>query len=233
MRLLVVTIKSWHIEKALEKQLHDVDNEWHIITSKDDFTPEAVEKINPDYIFLPHWSWLIPETICEKYETVVFHPTDLPFGRGGTPIQNQIARGIYSVQLTALRASAQIDAGDIYMKVPFDLSYGNVEEILKRAGEIYFEKMIPRIISERPKPKPQEGVVTQFVRRKPEQSNLQGAEEIKSDRALYDLVRMLDGEGYPGAYIPVANGRLLFKNASLENNACKMDIVFESMENDE
>ena len=47
---------------------------------------KLLESYNPRYIFFPHWSWIVPKEIFEKYECVCFHMTDLPFGRGGSPL---------------------------------------------------------------------------------------------------------------------------------------------------
>jgi len=52
-----------------------------IITNKDELTFEKVKLINPEYILFPHWSWIIPKEIFENFTCVVFHMTDLPFGR--------------------------------------------------------------------------------------------------------------------------------------------------------
>ena len=45
--------------------------------------------------------------------------TDLPFGRGGSPLQNLIVRGYKSTKLTAIKVQSGIDTGDIYLKKPF------------------------------------------------------------------------------------------------------------------
>jgi len=37
--------------------------------------------------------WIILKEIFENYEIILFHMTDLPYGRGGSPLQNLIVRG--------------------------------------------------------------------------------------------------------------------------------------------
>ncbi len=54
--------------------------------------------------------------------------TDLPYGRGGSPLQNLIQRGHTSTMLTALRCGAGLDTGDVYLKQPLSL-HGSAEEI--------------------------------------------------------------------------------------------------------
>ncbi len=215
MKNLVTTIKSWNIDNFHRLQEKDRENEWHLISDKDDLTKERVDEINPRYIFVPHWSWIIPKDIWQNYETIIFHTADLPYGRGGTPVQNHIARGMYDIQISALQAVQEIDAGPVYMKKPFSMEYGNVDEILTRFSKTVFDEMIPEIMIEQPEPVPQseEGVLI-FERRTPEQSNLL---ELKnpSQKELYDFIRMLDGEGYPRAYIPVEGGKIEFYSAGL------------------
>jgi methionyl-tRNA formyltransferase len=226
MNYLITTIKSWNITNAQRLKEKDTPNSWEIITNKDDFTPERVREISPRYIFVPHWSWMIPEEIWKNYETVVFHPADLPNGRGGTPIQNQIVRGIYNTKLTAFRATGEIDAGPIYCKRDFNMSEGNVDEILTRASNIYFNEMIPEIIKKEPTPIPQKGEVVLYKRRKPEQSDLSRLEfDSLTPQQLYDFIRMLDGEGYPKAYIEHFGQRLEFSNVSLEGKIVRADIT--------
>ena len=159
MNNLIVTLKSWNVENANELKEKDKTNNWEIITDRKYFTTERVKEIDPKYIFVPHWSWKIPGEIVNNYETVIFHPTDLPYGRGGTPIQNLITRGIYDTKISAIRANEEMDAGAIYMKEPVNISEGNVDDILKNMSSIYFNKMIPDIINTQPIPTPQEGKI--------------------------------------------------------------------------
>ncbi len=228
MKLLLTTIKSWNIINGKSFIEKDAENDWEMITDNKDFTLERVREINPKYILVPHWSWMIPREIWANYETVVFHPADLPFGRGGTPIQNQIIRGIYNVKLSALRVNGEIDGGPIYLKEDFDISYGNADNILSRASEIYFNIMIPRIINEKIVPQPQTGEVVKFSRRKPQESNLESIGNQASPRQVYDFIRMLDGEGYPRAYLPFNQGRIELYGASLNGSKLESRVEFKS-----
>lgn len=93
MRIVIATIKSWNIENA-NKLMELYKNQWKIkvITSKADLTKSLLDEFKPDYIFFPHWSWLVPEDIFKTYECIGFHLGDLPYGRGGSPLQNHIIK---------------------------------------------------------------------------------------------------------------------------------------------
>ena len=146
------------------------------------------------WIFVPHWSHLIPESIWGPWPTVIFHMTDLPYGRGGSPLQNLIQRGHNSTMLTALRCGPGLDTGDVYLKQPLSL-HGCAEDIFLRADGL-IEQMIERIVREDPMAKPQEGEPVLFSRRKPAQSNLASCPEGDLS-SWYNQIRMLDAEGYP------------------------------------
>ena len=148
--------------------------------------------------------------------------TDLPFGRGGSPLQNLIVRGIYQTKISAIAVDKGVDTGDIYFKEPIDIEHGNADEILTRISDIVFEKMIPRFIDSDPAPAKQEGEPVSFKRRTPEDSKIP---EGLSQKQIYDYIRMLDGEGYPAAYKDVGDERLYFKNARLTNDRVTAEVT--------
>lgn len=196
-KIIIAAIHSWNINlaKSCISGLKDCDT--HIITDRQDLTLDLLERLRPDYVFFPHWSWSIPKEIYSRFTCIVFHMTDVPFGRGGSPMQNLIARGITETKISAIEVSEEMDAGHVYLKEPLSL-YGGAEEIYMRAAEIIFTKMIPRILMERIIPEPQSGEITKFTRRTPEMS------ELTPDMTLgqiFDYIRMLDAEGYPAAFI--------------------------------
>lgn len=184
-----------------------------LIYKKDDLNEEKIRAINPQYIFFPHWSFLIPENIFHNFTCIVFHMTDLPYGRGGSPLQNLIERGHESTKISAIKVVKEIDAGPIYLKKDLTL-YGTAEEIFIRAGKIISE-MIIEIINKSIKPSPQKGEPLFFKRRKPEMSNIHKIDTIEK---VYDYIRMLDAEGYPKAFIENEYFRFEFSRATLKSD---------------
>ena len=221
-KIIICTLKTWNITaaKLLKKDLNH-GNQIYIITEQDKLLSGARE-INPDYIFFPHWSYIIPEEIYENYNCIVFHMTDLPFGRGGSPLQNLIIRGYKSTKISAIKVIKELDAGPVYMKEALDLS-GNASEIFERATKIIFNKMIPNIIETSPVPYEQSGEVVIFKRRKPEESRLS---ENMSLSNIYDYIRMLDAEGYPNAFIQFGQYHLSLSNAEYRDGKLTACIEF-------
>ncbi|WP_201246135.1 hypothetical protein [Halochromatium salexigens] len=102
MTFVLATSRPWN-ENMAKRLTERTGQPFHLITRKEDLTPERLREIAPRAVFFPHWSYLIPATIHEGWECVIFHMTDLPYGRGGSPLQNLIQRGHRETVLTALR----------------------------------------------------------------------------------------------------------------------------------
>lgn len=213
-KYLVATIKSWNIEHFQRLKESYPDYEFMIVDKKEDLTIPFLESYQPEYIFFPHWSWIIPKEIYDNYNCIVFHMTDLPFGRGGSPLQNLLVRGIYETKVSAIKVCSGVDAGPVYLKESIDIHKGNADDIFRRISDIIFEKMIPRFFDGNLAPVKQTGEITLFKRRKPEQSEIPDG---LSQRQLYDYIRMLDGEGYPTAFRRYGRGKVFYTDAELQD----------------
>lgn len=210
--MLYVIASSRTGYEYLPERLEIITQQKFILINKvQDLTVERLKAIKPKYIFFPHWSYIIPSDIYENFECIVFHMTDVPFGRGGSPLQNLISRGIYETKISAIRCIGEVDAGPVYMKKPFYL-YGSAEEIYIRSAKTV-QEMIINIVSDNPSPVNQEGEVVNFERRRPEEGNIDGLKEIEK---IYDYIRMLDADGYPKAFLETDNLKLEFQRASLK-----------------
>jgi methionyl-tRNA formyltransferase len=180
----------------------------------------ALAKHTPLYIFFVHWNWKVPPEIYTRHECVCFHMTDVPYGRGGSPLQNLILRGHSHTVVTALRMVAELDAGPVYCKRPLSLA-GRAEDIYLRAGGVCVDIM-RWMLAEQPAPVEQAGTPVMFARRKPEQSALP---EEGTPAQLYDFIRMLDAPEYPPAFILYGAFRLEFAHAQLGDGELMAQVV--------
>lgn len=217
-RIAIATIKSWNISNyhIWAKQ---TEHKNLLIQTPDELSSKVLEKFEPDYIFFPHWSYKIPAEVYEKYECVVFHMTDLPFGRGGSPLQNLISRKLYETKISALRVVEAMDAGPIYLKRPLFL-YGSATEIYIRASQIIFD-MLDEIVELRLQPVAQTGEIVEFARRKPAESQILNSKDLIE---LYDFIRMLDAESYPSAFLVHEGIRYEFTRATLRDGYIMADV---------
>ncbi|WP_200833697.1 GNAT family N-acetyltransferase [Spiribacter roseus] len=188
---------------------------FHLVTDPESLTETFLQQIQPRYVFFPHWSSVIPPAIHENYECVIFHMTDLPYGRGGSPLQNLIQRGHTTTQISALRCVAALDAGPIYLKRPLSLEGAASEIFLRAAGVI--EEMIETILRDQPAPAPQQGEPVTFQRRKPEESDLAKA-PVATLNDFFDFIRMLDAEGYPHAFLDMKGHRIELSRVQKETD---------------
>src|SRR5579863_3476047 len=188
MQYLVLGCKPWN-RRLFDELLSKLPGRWFYLGSRDELSCDAVRRLGPRYIFFLHWSWKVPKEIVDEFECVCFHMTDVPFGRGGSPLQNLIVRGHRATKLTALRMTEDFDAGPVYGKEPLSLE-GGAEEIYLRAGRLS-PKMIERIIRQEPKPVPQRGKAVNFKRRAPEESEVDcSTSRSTSLEQMHDFIRM-------------------------------------------
>jgi UDP-4-amino-4,6-dideoxy-N-acetyl-beta-L-altrosamine N-acetyltransferase len=207
---IVASCKSWH-RAGFDLLKYEIEANWHWVD-----TPEQLMQIlstcTPRFIFFLHWNWFVGDNIWKRNECVCFHMTDVPYGRGGSPLQNLIASGHRETKLSALRMVREMDAGPVYTKKPLSLD-GRAESIYRRAGELSFD-VIRWMVSSEPTPIPQQGEIVSFKRRVPSQSKLPDNGVIED---LYNHIRMLDATSYPYAYIDYGEFRLEFVNASFND----------------
>lgn len=211
MSIIIVSNKEWH-RKYVKEIATRTNKDVIYIDNKECITYDYLHTLQPEWVFFPHWSYIIPAEVYANMNCVIFHMTDLPFGRGGSPLQNLIARGIYETKLSALKCTAQLDAGDIYIKQPLSL-WGTAEEIYLRAAELTKE-MIIQIVKEKPQLYKQQGEPVVFQRRKPSEGDVG---ELDSLAEIFDYIRMLDADTYPPAFLDMNNLHIEFTRASLKD----------------
>lgn len=224
MDYLVATIKPWNLE-AFRQNVAALPGCWHLVSSPTELEKVLRQGLVPRYIFFPHWSWKVPAAITDAFECVCFHMADVPFGRGGSPLQNLIVRGFDRTKLTALRMAEELDAGPVYAKVDLSLE-GTAQQIFGHAAERVYE-LIHWIVANEPQPQPQEGEAVVFARRTPEQSVLPQGGSLKQ---LYDHIRMLDAESYPHGFIEYGSWRLEFSKAEWNGDELVAQVLIRKSE---
>ena len=208
---IVAAIGEWN-KDTFDRYTKGISGNWHFTSTPEELN-KLLETVNPKYIFFPHWRWIVPKPVVVKYECICFHMTDVPYGRGGSPLQNLIVRGHKKTVLTALRMEEGMDTGPIYFKEPLGLD-GTAQDIYLRATELSW-KMITYFISEKPVPVQQKGEVTIFKRRNQEDSLIPEGSSLEQ---VFDYIRMLDAPDYPKAFIENKNYRFEFEAAQFDKN---------------
>jgi len=221
---VVAGSKPWN-RRIFDAEIASIPGTWHYVDSREELTLQWLESIRPDHVFFLHWSWKVETAIIEQFDCVCFHMTDVPYGRGGSPLQNLIARGHRATKLTALKMVRELDAGPVYYKEDLSLE-GGAEEIYIRATR-QAAAMMRRIGEENIRPEPQQGEVEIFKRRSPQQSEIEALADLDS---LHDFVRMLDAEGYPKAFLIHEGFRYEFSRAVLYDGRIQADVAITPIE---
>jgi methionyl-tRNA formyltransferase len=216
---LVLGTRPWN-RRVFDEVISRFPGTWRYFGGERPLTLEAAREVDPRYLFFLHWSSRVPREVLAEYECVAFHMTDLPYGRGGSPLQNLISRGHRSTKLTAFRMVEELDAGPIYLKEDLSLE-GSAEEVYLRASELS-ARMIRRFLEEKPAPAPQAGQPTVFKRRTPAESAIP---ELGTLPRLFDFLRMLDAEGYPPAFLEHLGFRYEFSRAVLKDGRIVADVA--------
>ena len=211
-----------HLEKNLKDYAEIVR-----IREPGNLSLELLEEIRPDFVFFPHWSWIIPDEILSNFNCVIFHMTDLPYGRGGSPLQNLIVRGKKETVVSAIKCVKELDAGPVYCKKQLTLD-GTAEQILSRAS-LVIKELIVDILSGDCTLREQTGEVVTFKRRKMSEGNIYSLDSIEK---IYDYIRMLDADGYPKAFIEIENFRLEFVDSEIVGDKIKARVEFQGKDHD-
>lgn len=218
---VIANSKPWF--NAVDKNASFKEHSFVYVSGKDELKLERLREIEPRYIFFPHWNWIVPDNIIANYECVCFHSTPVPYGRGGSPVQNMIAHGHENTVVSALRMVKELDAGPVYMQKTVSL-LGGGDEIFMRISRVISE-MIVEIIDRAPEPVAQTGDPITFKRRTPSQSILPGAGDLKS---IYDHIRMLDAESYPRAFVEHGEFTLEISRATLRKDCIEANVTIKT-----
>lgn len=129
-------------------------------------------------------------------QNLVVHESDLPKGRGMSPMTWQIVEGYSAVVVSLLEATDEIDAGVIYAKETIELKgHELVDEWRKLQADATF-KLLSQFVKNFPNNKAYEqiGTATYYPKRSKIDSKLDVRQSIAEQ---FNLLRVVDNERYP------------------------------------
>ena len=99
MKLIICNSKNWFkLDEKLKSNLEVI-----MISKKDELKKDLIARYNPEYIFFVHWNWKVKKEIYSNFKCILFHTAPLPYGRGGSPIQNLILKGFKKSPVCAIK----------------------------------------------------------------------------------------------------------------------------------
>ena len=157
--------------------------------------------IKPTHIlFIFSYSKIIPKKYLEinRYN-IVAHGSNLPKGRGFSPISWEILQNKSSFFISFFEASQKFDEGKIYIKKKFKINRSDlINEWREVVGNIIINNSIKLIYNiSNIKMKSQIGKITKYRRRKPIDSKLNINKSLKNQ---FNLLRIVDNKKYPAYF---------------------------------
>jgi methionyl-tRNA formyltransferase len=140
-----------------------------------------------------------PKVLARNHRNVVVHPSDLPRGRGFSPLAWQIEAGCSRIPICLFEAAADVDSGPVIYRdtMQFD-GHELMEELRLAMGKKTIE-LCRRFLAEAAPPPgtPQEGESTYYRRRTKEDNRLDPHRTIAEQ---FDKLRVADNERFPAHF---------------------------------
>ena len=145
---------------------------------------------SPDMVVVVSYGVILRDNVLNSAPIINIHPSDLPRYRGPSPIRTAIFNGDKQSAVCLMQITAEMDAGDVYMRVPFEIGENDTNEMVeKRVSEIGADMLVEYLSApEKYKPVAQIGEPT-FTRK------FEGGDEIidwsKSANEIHNQIRAL------------------------------------------
>jgi methionyl-tRNA formyltransferase len=194
-----------------------------IITDKNswinDFIPKFIEKLElknhriywihniknvqtGDICFLLGCSQIMSKTIMKKNSNnIVVHESDLPKGKGWSPLTWQVLGNKNKIPITLLGVDSKIDSGEIYLQELMSFEGHELIDEMRHVQSKYTFNLCLKFIDRYPsileKGRLQEGKSSFYKRRLPINSQLMPNKTISEQ---FNLLRTVDNNSYPAFF---------------------------------
>jgi methionyl-tRNA formyltransferase len=137
--------------------------------------------------------------VRERYDrTYVTHASDLPQGRGWSPLVWGVLQGRSEIVLSLMEAADPVDSGRIYQKFRCPIEKTDLwDELNSKLAKLTLEALDFLVSHPSAEPIPQSGEPTWLRRRGPEDSRLDPDASIASQ---FDLLRVCDPQRFPAFF---------------------------------
>lgn len=157
---------------------------------------------NGDLCFLLGFGQLVSaDTLARHRNNLVVHESDLPKGRGWSPMTWQILEGAEQITVTLFEAAVGVDAGPIYAQETINLDGTELVDEWRRMQANATFRLCRAFVEQYPQSalcsRIQSGDPTYYPKRKPEDSRLDFYKPL-SDQ--FNLLRVCDNERYPAFF---------------------------------
>jgi methionyl-tRNA formyltransferase len=152
---------------------------------------------NYDFLILVYWPWLVPKELFKKFDNSInFHPSFLPIGRGWYPHVHAIVKNL-KIGVTLHKILPGIDNGDIWCQEQFKYKEFTSASDLYKLSQLkilkLFKKNIFKIISGKLKTRKQSGISKIF---KKQDVNKYDKLYLNKTYKLKDLINLLNARKF-------------------------------------
>lgn len=158
----------------------------------------AEEITSGDILCLLSCEKLFKSLNLNKYNLVI-HESDLPKGKGWSPVSWQVLEGKTRIPVTLFEAAEGVDSGDIYTQEFIELTGTELWTEIKHQQGVISQKLILNFVDSFPEISavPQKGESTFYPKRTAKDSELDVNQSIKNQ---FNLLRVCDNERYPAFF---------------------------------
>jgi methionyl-tRNA formyltransferase len=157
------------------------------------------EVVQGDILCLLSCEKIFKKLHLNKHNLVV-HESDLPKGKGWSPVSWQVLEGKSFIPVTLFEATSTVDNGRIYNQMTLELQGHELWPEIKDKQGIITQQLILNFVNEYPNnhSREQVGDATYYAKRTPEHSQLDFHKTIAEQ---FNLFRVCDNERYPAFFI--------------------------------
>jgi len=192
--LLIDKKNSWIKKFAIEFKKKYISKKYKIILT------EKQTNIKNSIVFLLGFTNIVDQNFLKKnIITLVIHESNLPKGKGFSPVQWQVLKNKNKIPATLFKATKNLDCGNVILKDNFKINATDLNEEIRISQANITFKLIKRFLKIYPKYKeiPQKNNSTYFRRRSKEDSKIDLKKSLKSQ---INLLRIVDNENYPAFF---------------------------------
>ena len=197
-RVTVVTDATSWFNTAVEGQVVDWLRRGHLV----DWVHRAEAGADAQVCFYLSYSRIMPvEQLGRHWHNLVVHGSDLPHGRGWSPLTWQVLEGRSRLAVTLFEAVEELDAGPVYAQRWVELQGHELIDELRQLQAAKILELCDWAVRDLDDlgehARPQHGEASFYRRRKPADSRLDPERTIAEQ---FELLRVVDNDRYPAFF---------------------------------
>jgi len=154
---------------------------------------------NFDYVFVLGYTRILPNSFIKNNKLIiVIHESNLPKGKGNSPLQWQILKNKNQIDVNLIKLTENLDSGDIILTDRIVLNGTELYDEIRDKQAIVTFKLISKFLKlKKIKFKKQIGKETFYKKRTPSDSELKFTKSIKEN---FNLLRISNNEKWPAFF---------------------------------